>query len=67
MKIETDSVFVNLEADNNFDIFFLGQLHKDMEKFNPHTLVSSNDEKKFAKLSIKKEDFIAYLYQKVDK
>lgn len=65
MKVETDSAFVNFEADNNFDVFFIGQMHKDMEKFNPHTTVSPNDDKSFAKLSIKKDDFIAYIYQKI--
>lgn len=62
MKINTDKVFVTLEAENKYDIFQLGQLCGNMHKhgLENHVLLPP-DESPFGILSIKKEDFISYI------
>lgn len=61
MKVETTPGYVSLEAENNFDIFYIGQIHAQMKKskLSPHTSLSN--EKKYAKLSITTEEFVSYL------
>jgi len=70
MKIETDSVHISFEAETNLDIFFLGQLHQELlinKTEKVITLISPNEERKSGKLSVKKGDFIGYLFNKIGK
>lgn len=59
MKIETDSVYVNLISENNFDVFHIGQLSSVLHKqdIDSHTKISEE----LTKIQIKKEDFIKFL------
>jgi hypothetical protein len=61
MKIETDNVFVKFEAETNFDIFCLGQIHMSIKKegLDVHSLIAP--ENCSASLSIQKEQFISYV------
>jgi hypothetical protein len=68
MKINTDKVFVTIEAENKYDIFQLGQICGDMHKhgFENHVLLSPDESSSFGDLSIKKEDFISYIIKNLN-
>jgi len=65
MKLTSGIAFVRIESENNYDTFQIGQLAKDIQIANLrcNVLVSSESQ---ANLSIKNEDFIAYLIHKVE-